>query len=94
MERFDSNTRGTNTARAPHLYLITGLKPSPSYRRGRGGEVRRGREEEEASTETTPVAVRRLIEFKGWNVSCAGTVCSWQPRFGIVEGGAGPERGE
>lgn len=58
------------------------------------GEGREGEEEEEASKETTPVAVRRLIEFKGWNVSCTGTVCSWQPRFGIVEGGAGPERRE
>lgn len=52
-----------------------------------------GGEEEEASAETTPVAVRRLIEFKGWNVSYAGTACSCQPRFGIVEGGAGPEMG-
>lgn len=50
-------------------------------------------EEEEASAETTPVAVRRLIELKGWNVSYAGTACSCQPRFGIVEGGAGPEMG-
>lgn len=48
---------------------------------------------EEASAETTVVAVRRLIEFKGWNVSYAGTACSCQPRFGIVEGGAGPEMG-
>lgn len=43
----ESNTRGTNTARAPHLYLITGLKPSASHRtaphrRGRGGEARWG----------------------------------------------------
>lgn len=72
--------------------LLLDRNPLPGAGRGGGGGWGEG-EEEEASAETTPVAVRRLIEFKGWNVSYAGTACSCQPRFGIVEGGAGPEMG-
>lgn len=51
-----------------HIYTSTGLQPLLCC-----GDIR-----------DTPVAVRHLIKFKGWNMSCAWTVCSSQG-FGLWE---------